>query len=241
MFTNFSEFLNCVKEARFNFDVIWQWLTSIFKAITENPDVQGVWQALMTLISPIYTSVVVILIVCCLIAAFFGRKIISVLKFFLFFVAGFFLATHFLAPLLPSQIDVHACIIGLVVALVVAVLAKFLYAILYFVFFAYGTYASVFFVLLLNPAESYSNTKAIVCLAISVVVTVLAFVFRKYIEMTVTSVLGAWAAVVLFAGNIHNFSAWPLFAGREWVGIFVATVILALLGLLVQVKTRRRY
>lgn len=241
VFTNFSEFLNCVKEARITFDVIRQWILSVFKSITENPDVQSVWQGIMTLIAPVYTSVIVIAIVCCLLTAFFGKKIIGVLKFFLFFVLGFFLAIHFLAPILPPQIDVPAWIIGLVVALIAAVLARFLYTLIYLVLFAYGTYASVFFLILLNPAESYTDTKAIVCLVISVAVTVLAFVFRKYIEMTATAIFGSWAAAALFAGNIHDFSSWPLFGGKAWLGIFIATVLFACLGLFVQIKTRRRY
>lgn len=241
MFTNFSEFLVCVKEARFTFDVIWQWITSIFKAITENPDVQAVWNALASLIAPIYTSFIVIAIICCLLSVFFGRKIIGVIKFFVFFVLGFFLATHFLAPVLPSGMHIPPWLIGLVVALIAAILSKFIYTLFYLIFFSYGTYAMIFFVLLLNPAETYTDTKAIVCLVISIVVTILALVFRKYIEMLATSVLGSWAAVTLFVGNIYDFSAWQMFGGRAWVAILVVTAILSLLGFIVQVATRRRY
>ena len=241
MFTNFPEFLNCVKEARFTFDVIKQWLVSVFRAIAENPDVQGVWNTFMSLVAPIYTSFIVIAIICCLLSVFFGRKIIVVIKFFVFFVVGFFLSTHFLAPLLPPQIDIPAWIIGLVVALIAAVLSRFLYTLFYLVFFSYGTYAMVFFVLLLNPAEVYTDTKAIVCLVISLVVTILAFVFRKYIEMFATSVLGSWAAVTLFAVNIYDFTSWHMFGGNAWVATLAATAILSLLGLTVQVVTRRRY
>ena len=132
-------------------------------------------------------------------------------------------------------------IVGAVVALIAAVLSKILYTLFYLIFFSYGTYAMIFFVLLLNPAEVYTDTKAIVCLVISIVVTILALVFRKYIEMLVTSVLGSWAAVTLLVGNIYDFSAWPMFGGKAWVGILVATAILSLLGFIVQVVTRRRY
>ena len=238
---NITEFLNGVKEARFNFDVIWTWITSVFKAITENPDIRGVWNGIMTLVAPIYTSFIVTLIILCLLSAFFGRKLIGVIKFVVFFALGFALATHFIAPLVPTQIHIAPWIIGFVVALIVAVLSRFLYTLFYFLFFSYGTYATVFFLLLLNPAEVYTDTKAIVCLFVSVAVTILAFVFRKYVEMAVTAVFGAWAAVVLFTVNIHNFTSWHLFGGDAGVAIFVVTALVAALGLTVQIVTRRRY
>ncbi len=241
MIAKLSVFFNGVKEARFNFDVIWQWLTSIFKAITENPVIRSVWNGIMTLVAPIYTPFIVTVILLCLLSTFFGRKLIGLIKFLVFFVLGFVLATHFIAPLVPAQIHIAPWIIGLVVALIVAVLSRFLYTLFYLVFFSYGTYATVFFLLLLNPAETYTNTKAIVCLFISIAVTVLAFVFRRYVEMAVTSVFGAWATVVLFARNIHNFTSWQVFGGEAGLALFVVTALLSALGLTVQVITRRRY
>jgi hypothetical protein len=238
---NFLDFLNGVKEARFTFQVIRQWLTSVFEAVTANADILGVWNGIMTLIAPIHRTVVIIAIILCLLSTFFGRKLMGVIKFLLFFVLGFTLSVQFIAPLVPTQIHIAPWIIGLVVALVAAVLSRFLYTLLYLVFFSYGTYTAVFSLLLLDPSATYTDTKAVVCLLISIAVTVIAFVFRGYVEMALTAIFGAWATVVLFTGSIYNFTLWPLFGGDAGLAIFIATALLSALGLLVQIVTRRRY
>jgi hypothetical protein len=128
-----------------------------------------------------------------------------------------------------------------VVALVAAVLSRFLYTLLYLIFFSYGAYATMFSLLLLDPAATYTDSKAIVCLIVSIAVTVLAFLFRAYVEMALTAIFGAWAAVVLFAGNVYNFTLWPLFSGDAGLALFIVTALVSALGLTVQVVTRRRY
>ena len=47
MFTNFSEFLTCVKEARFSFRYIWEAIVSLYYDITANPDISVIWNSLM--------------------------------------------------------------------------------------------------------------------------------------------------------------------------------------------------
>ena len=241
MFSNFGEFLTCVKEARFTFSIIRDWLGSFLSAMTSNPDLSSILQGILGATDPINTIFFTLLIVSCLCVAFFGRKIMGAVKFCAFFFAGFCVGTHFIAALLPSQIDIPSWIIGIVIALIAAVLSKFLYVLLYFVFFGYGTYAFVFYLIMLNPAETYTNTKAIVCLILGVIVTVVAFVFRRFVEMAVTSLLGSWAAMCLTVKHICNFAAWPLFGGNELVGMIIAVSVISILAFLVQFVTRRRY
>ena len=241
MFTNFSEFVSCVKEARFTFDVVWQWISSVFKDIAADPDVLAIWNGLMRAVTPIHIFFVTLLIGFCLVSAFFGKKIIGVIKFCAFFVAGFGIGAHFLSPLLPPQINIPSWIIGLVFALIVAVLSRFLYLLLYSVIFGYGTYVLVFYGFFLNKTAAYSPGKAVGCVIMAIIVLVLALVFRKYIEMALTSFLGAWGETLLFTYQIYNFAAWSIFGGNEVVGILVLTLVLTALGLIVQIKTRRRY
>jgi hypothetical protein len=162
-------------------------------------------------------------------------------KFCIFFILGFFAGAHFLTPILPAQIGIPAVVIGIATALVAAILSKFLYVLIYFFFFGYGTYSTVLSLLLLSPAEAYSDTKAWLCLAVSVVVVTLALVFRKYVEMALTSFFGALGAAVLVDANVYKFTALSLFGANARFALIIVAGVVALLALFVQVKTRRLY
>ena len=43
MFHSFSEFMICLREARFGFDVIIEAIKSLFSDMLANPDVSAVW------------------------------------------------------------------------------------------------------------------------------------------------------------------------------------------------------
>ena len=238
---NVVEFFYSVREARFNLRMLWEWVVSTFNSMTETPDIQGVWNGLMTFVAPIYTSFIWILVVACLLSAFFGRKIMGAVRFCVFFIIGFFAGIYFLAPILPAKIGIPAVVAGLVIALIAAILSKFLYTLVYVFFFGYGAYSTLLSLLLLNPTAAYSNTKAILCLAVSVVVVILALVFRKYIEMALTSFFGALGAAVLVDANVYKFTALSLFGANARFALIIVAGVVALLALFVQVKTRRLY
>jgi hypothetical protein len=166
---------------------------------------------------------------------------LGVLKFLACFVVGFALGTHLLPPLLPIEIQLPPWIIGVVVGLIAAVLYRFIYIILYVGIAGYGMYVLAFYGFFLQPNAVYSNTRAIASLIAAAVAVIIALIFRKYFEMIGTAVLGSWVATLLFASQIYNFTAWPLFSGMERLAIFIPTALLAALGTVVQIKTRRRY
>lgn len=241
MLAGFGAFFNNVKEAGFSLGEVGEWIGSLYDAVVSNPDVSAVWNGIINLFaskSRIFFAVLVIWFLC---VAFFGRKMMRAVKFSAFLVVGFCLGTHFIAGLLPPGNNIPPWLIGLVIGLISAVLSRFLYAIIYAVFFGYATYSLSFSVILHNGDGAYSNSKALICLLISVAVIILAFVFKKYVEMIITAGVGARLATVLFAKNIYNFTAWQIFGGNEWVGLLVFTVIIAVLGFIVQLLTRRRY
>ncbi len=240
MFTSFGEFITCVKEARFTFSVIWQAIVSFFKDVIANPDVFAVWEGFLVAIEPIYTFVLIIGIVLALTMAFFGKKIMGAINFILFFGLGFLLGTHLLAPLLPADIALPGWIIGVVLALILGVLSKFLYIAFYAVAGGYSVYVLAYYGFFIIETPAYSSSRAIGCLIAALVAVVIIFVFKKYFEMLLTSVLGAWLAVLAFI-RIYDFTAWSLFEGMEWLGILIVSAIVAALGLAVQVKTRKRY
>ena len=241
MFSTFSEFLTCVKEARFTFDVVKDWLVSFFVSVKENPDIAVIWDSLMHWIYSARILIISLLIVLCLGVAFFGKKIIGVIKFAFFFVVGFAVGTHYLAPLLPAEIDIPAWIIGVVLALIAAVLYRFLYIICYTVTVGYSAYVFAYYGFFTNSDAVYSTGRATACLIVALVFLVLALVFRKYVEMVLTAFLGSWSAVLLFRYHICKFEKLALFSGHFWIAIMIPTVILTAVTAVVQIKTRRRY
>ncbi len=241
MFSNFSEFLVCLREAKFTFGVIWDYIVSLYYAVTENPSVSVVWNGIMDGFRPVSIMFMLVIVAVCLVVALFGQKLLPILKFCAFFVAGFALGTHLLSPLLPPEVNIPDWIVGIVVALIAAVLSRFLYIILYVTVVGYGTYVLAYYGFYLQLDAMYSNSRMVVCIIASLVAIVLSLVFRKYIQMVGTAVLGAWCATWVFANYVYNFTAWSLFGGNAWVGILVGTVIISLLGTFVQFKTRRRY
>ena len=241
MFTNFAEFFNCLKEGRFGFRYLWDLIVTLYYSITENPNIQVIWNGFMGVVRPIITVFMIVVIAVCIFGAFTGHKTLGVFKFLFFFVVGFALGVHLLAPVIPPVVKIPAWVIGLVVALVASVLYRFLYYGLYAVFIGHSIYYLCYNGFFLIHPPTFTVTRAIVCLVIAVGVVILAFALRKYVEMVGTAALGAWLAVLHFKWYIYNFTTWPFLVGREWLGILIFSLIIGVLGLMFQFKTRRRY
>jgi len=241
MFSNFSEFWVCIKEARFTFEIIWREIVSLYFAITENPTVSAVWNGIMDAIAPIYVIAMSLVVLFCLVVAFFGKKMLAVLKFGCFFVAGFALGAHLLAPLIPADVNIPAWLVGIVVALVAGVLYRFIYIVLYVTIAGYGMYILSFYTFYLNVNATYSTGRAIACIIAGAAAIAVSIIFRKYFEMVGTAVLGAWCATWVFANYVYNFTAISIFEGIEWLAMVIPVVIISVLGSIVQIKTRKRY
>lgn len=239
--TGFAEFFTSVKEARFGFDVIWDFIVSLYYSITENPDISVIWDGIMAAIEPARTIVMTVLVIFSVLIAMFGKKMIGTLKFIFFFVVGFTLGTHLLAPLLPPEVTIPAWIIGLVIGIVAGVLYRILYVLLYSTVFGYGAYIIFYNGFFFSKEPAYSLGKALTCLIGAALVLVIALIFRRFVEMVGTAALGGWLAAWIFAGQIYDFTSWGLFGGVRWIALFIPALIIGALGAWIQIKTRRRY
>ncbi len=241
VFSNFAEFFVCVKEAQFTFGVVWNYIVSFYYALTTDPSISAVWNGAMEWLRPVGVMFALVLVAIFLVIALFGQRLFSVLKFIGFFIVGFALGTYLLAPLLPPEITIPDWIVGIVVALIAAVLSRFLYFLVYIVFVGYSTYVLTYYGFYLQLDVMYSNSRMVVCIIASIVAIVLALIFKKYIEMAATAAFGAWCAILVFVNHVYNFTTWGMFGGQSWIGVLVGTIVVGLIGLFVQYKTRRRY
>lgn len=240
MFSGFGEFLNCIKEARFTFDVIWQAIVSFFTDVFNGPDVSAVWNGFLRAVEPVFTIALVCGLVAALVIALFGRKIIGAIKFIAFFALGFLLGAHLLTPLLPPEVALPGWIVGIVSALILGVLSRFVYIAAYVIIVGYSAYAFTYYGFLLTPEPVYSGTRALVSLGVALALVVLLLIFKKYVEMLGTAVLGSWLAVNALV-RIYDFTAWQIFDGIEWLAVLIVTALVSLIAFIFQVKTRRRY
>ncbi len=238
---NFADFFNALKEARFGFTTIRDAIFGLYQSITQNPDIQPLWGWFMSVIAPFFTIVIAGLILFSLICTFFGKKMMGFLKFLAFLIIGFFLGMHFLAPLIPASVPIPSWVVGLVVGIVASVLSKFLYLAIYAVSIGYSMYIFAYWGFYIPQDIQHTDTRALICLAIAVVTVIIAFVVRKYFEMLLTAVGGAYVATMYFIWFFYNFLKLPFLVGFEWIAILVVVGVIALLGFAVQVKTRRRY
>jgi len=237
----FAEFFTSVKEAKFGFDAIWEFIVSLYYAITANPDISVIWNGIMGAIEPAHGVIMTVLIILSLLIAMFGKKMLGSLKFIFFFITGFVLGVHLLAPLLPPDFTIAPWIIGLVIAVVSAVLYRILYIILYSTLIGYGAYILFYNGFYLAKEPTFSVGKALICLLFAAIVLIIALIFKRFVEMVGTAALGAWLAAWIFAEQIYDFTCWGIFGDARCVALLIPTLLIGALGSWIQIRTRRRY
>jgi len=237
----FLNFLIDIKDAKFGFDVIGKAIADMYNAIVANPTIQMIWNGMMNLLGEYFVIACIVLAVFCVVVAFLGKKMMGFLNFVATFVVAFALGTHLLAPLIPAEINIPAWVVGLVVAIIAAVLSRFIYYVVYAVACGYSLYILCFHGFYIPSFELFTKGNPIISAIVAVVIVVLAFVFKQYIEMAITAAAGGWCAAALIGGFVYNFAAWPIFGGVWWIAYLVMGGIVALVGFIVQVATRSRY
>ena len=241
MYESFADFFTALWHADFGFGKLWEFLSGIYTSAVEMPGVVEIKTAIGGFLSPAAPYLPFILIALSIVIAFVGKKIISPLKFIAFFFFGFIAGAHFITPVLEELIAMPSWLCGFVIAIVSAVLYRFVYYVLYTLFFLYSTYIICYTGFTLQPQTEHSSSKAITCLAVAVAVVVLAFIFKKYVEMAGTAFLGGYFVFLIINGMLIDFSSLEFFAYTPWVMPLVITLVVAIPGVVVQFKSRKRY
>ena len=94
MFAAIGNFLTGVKEARYGFGDIWNWLVTSYYTVTENPTVSAIWNAVMGAIAPALGLAMVLVVLASIAVSLFGQKIMPVIKFAFFFIIGLGIKQH---------------------------------------------------------------------------------------------------------------------------------------------------
>ena len=237
----FVQFFEWVKTACFTVEDFLNGLFGFIGTLSADQHLKTLSESVWAAIGVVVPFLPYIGIALALIVAFAGKRLFSVLRFLAFFSFGFVLGVHFLTPLISVPLPmIPTWVIGLVTGIVAAVLSKLLYFLAYIGVAFYAVYYICLNGTVIPAIAPFTQGNYIVAIVAGAVAVVVVLLLRKFIEMLGTAMLGGWGVASVVLG-IWNYTALPVFVGREWLGVLVATLIVALVGFVVQFKTRRRY
>jgi hypothetical protein len=212
--------------------------TDAMSGIFGSPEISAAWEELMLSIEPYQAYIPFVLIALGAIILFMGRRFFNVFKFIACFVVGYVVGAVVLTPMISTVLPVEASIIGISVGVLFGVLSQVIYVV------AIGGGVGLLTYTLVADAAiaelgALDEDGMMICLGIAVAVTIIAFVVLKYFEMGVTAIIGAYLLSMGIVSGVFDFTL--LFPGNEILVELIAVVVIALIGFIVQVKTRKRY
>ena len=173
--------------------------------------------------------------------AFFGKRIYPVLRFILFFIMGFGLGIYLLAPPIIGMLpNMPVWLIGLAAGIVISVLSKFLYYPTLALFIAAPVYTLFHSGIGVAALSSMLQGNKVVAAVGAAVAVVLVFLVLKFAEMLLTAMLGGYGIAIVVKA-LFDYTAFGIFEGRAWLGVLLVTLLFAIPGFIVQVRTRKRY
>ncbi len=236
----FMEIIELLKTCKYGFNEIYSALADFYDKVCIDANITGITDVIWKYLNYIEPALPFILIGIYVIIALTGKRIMAPLRFVAFFVLGFFLGVYSLSPIMLEVMPaVPTWVTGLVTGVVAAVLAKFIYFILLGAVMAYSTYM-VCYLGLLPWVGGFMAENWIIGVVVAILATVALFFVLKYFEMAGTAMLGGYGIAVV-VGRMCDYGAISAFEGKEWIMVLIITLSVALIGLFVQFKTRKRY
>ena len=238
---NWSNIIDGFMNARYSFSYISAKLDKIFTAAIEDVEVASILSMIDTALASVLAYLPIIFIALCLIETFFGKKLLGLQKFLLMFGLGFVGGVLIVAPIVNGFFVLPTYITGAVVGLICAILCKLLYWLGYVGVFGYSVYMVCFTGAIpeLQVVTVYTQGIQLYSLVAAAVVVIIALLLRKYIEMAGTAALGAYGIATLVIENFYDFTA--LVPGAEDIVKLAVIAVIAFIGFVVQVKTRKKY
>ena len=235
------EFWENLKIAHWDFGAIWESIVGTYYAMIETPTHVAQMEVVNGFLAnlPAFTLPLVILLLS-LVETFAGKRLLGFQKFALCFVLGFEYGVLYVSTLLDSVVVIDHWIAGLVVGILAALLSKLVYFLAYVGVIGYSVYFIAYTGTFLPPEVSgFTVGNMVNSLVAAAVVVVLALLLRKWIEMIGTSALGAWG-VFKCVEWLVDFNTIEAIAQNYDMIMYITMGVLGLIGLIVQIKTRKR-
>ena len=232
-------FFTSVMNAEFDFSILGQFFGGYIWTVTNNAELLGMWNAFFSAIAPYAYVVPIVLIVLCAIVIFFGKKLVPLIRFLACIVVGYVVGVITVSPLINQIFVLPNYVSGIVIAIVAGVLAKFIYYIGIVLGVGYISYMVCFRAAIVPALTNYTKGNAIASLIVALIAIVLVLLLRKLIEMGATAFAGAFFISEIVIANYFNYTT--VIAVDPVIVKYVAVGIVALVGFIVQYKTRKRY
>ena len=231
----FSEFLGSLKNVTYGFDELIAYITGFFTDIMISDHVRGTVGFLgnMRGILPYF------ILTAGLIVLFFGMRMFNFLRFTATFIAGALIGMYVLTPVIVVAVPaIPPIAVGVVTGLVAAFLSRIVYTLALFAVSGYSAYV-VAYTGLIPILSLITKDNWIVSLVIAIGVFVLVLYLFRFMEILVTSFAGGYAVASVMLVNWWDYT--NLLSGDTATAVFVLSLLLALVGLFVQRRNRKRY
>ena len=238
---SFSDVFGMIKNASFTLDSLKNEVYNFFASLASDTYLGAMNEYVAGLVSGFAKYVPIVFAAVALLLALFGKRLFSLFRFLTFFGVGFILGSYYLIPTVLEALPMlPPWVVGLVVGILAAVLSKFLYLLLYMILPGYAVYYIAFSGVLLPQVTSFSKGNYVISIAAAAVAIVILLLLRKIVEMAGTAYLGGlWFANLLLGW--WNYNAISVFVGKEWLGTLTVSLVVTLVGFVIQYRTRERY
>ena len=233
-----SEFFIAVKDAAFGFQEIISAIVGFYNNLFADYNISQLFSGMQWHLRDVMQYIPIVLIILYSVVALVGKRIFGFIRCTAFVIAGFLIGIYTLSPLILEVMPfLPTWVIGMVTGIVAGVLSKALYFTALVVVSGYSAY--VLFVHELFAFGAAPGDGWIIGLVMAAVAITAVLLLRRYVEMIGTAMLGGFGIATVIRGWF-DYTA-TIFVGIEWLGVLIVTLIFAILGFIVQWKTRERY
>jgi hypothetical protein len=233
-------FFASIADGTLNFYVIGDFFNGYIARFQASEELMNMWNGLLGFLSKLGAALPIVLLALCAVEIFLGKKLIQIQRFLACVAVGYCVGVLSISPLINQAFLLPNYISGIVIAVVAAVLSKYIY----FVALALAAGYSVFLICYTNACIPFPIPTAgnlVVSIIVAAVIVLLMFLLLKYVEMAGTAILGGYLATRVVIANYFDYRTWSFLVGREWIGEIVFVGIIAIIGFIVQYKSRARY
>lgn len=233
-------FFASIADGSFNFYAIGDFFNGYIARFQASEELMNMWNGLVGFLSKLGAALPIVLFALCAVEIFLGKKLIQIQRFLVCIAAGYCVGVLTISPLINQAFLLPNYISGIVIAIVAAVLSKYIY----FVALALAAGYSVFLICFTNACVPFALPTAgnmVVSIIVAAVIVFLMFLLLKYVEMAGTAILGGYLATRVVIASYYDYRTLSFLVGREWIAELVLVGLLAIFGFIVQYKTRARY
>ncbi len=229
-----------IKNGTFKWSSFTELYTSQSDAFKAEADIAPIWDKITGWLEVVAPYMAYILLAVGLIVALFGKKLLPIAKFLGFFLIGFGAGVLYLSPVVDKVWAIPSWIVGLVIGVIAAVFCKIFYYLLVALVSGYAMYSVCYTAGVLPAVTKFTEGNLLYSLIAAAVVILIVLLLLKWVEMLGTAFLGGYLFTVSLNTAV-NFMGLDFIQNFKTIVFWVIVGIVALVGFIVQVKTRKRY